>query len=101
MERVVELAGHAVEALAEPLEATALRPRLAELEPRIADDRVWRRVRTNAPIVHVPGDEVHAFGVRNRFVSAAAWLGRVEVETEEGLVRLVRRYLSAYGPATR
>ncbi|MBA2383834.1 MAG: winged helix DNA-binding domain-containing protein [Actinobacteria bacterium] len=101
MERVVELAGHAAAALAEPLEATALRPRLAELEAQIADDRVWRRVRTNAPILHVPGDELHAFGVRNRFVSAAAWLGAVEAEEAEGLRRLVRRYLGAYGPSTR
>jgi hypothetical protein len=101
MERVVELAGHAIEALAEPLEATALRPRLAELEAEIADDRVWRRVRTNAPILHVPGDEVHAFGPRNRFVSAAAWLGAFEAEEGEGLRRLVRRYLAAFGPSTR
>ena len=81
MERVVELASHAVAALEEPLEATALRPILAELEAEIADDRVWRRVRTNASILHVPGDEPHAFGLRNRFVSAAAWLGAVEAET--------------------
>ncbi len=101
MERVVELASHAAEALAEPLEATALRPLLAELEAEIADDRVWRRVRTNAPILHVPGDEPHAFGQRNRFVAAAAWLGVHEVQEADGLTRLVRRYLAAYGPASR
>jgi len=101
MERVVELAGHATEALAEPLEATALRPVLAKLEAEIADDRVWRRVRTNAPILHVPGEEPHAFGPRNRFVSAAAWLGALEAEEANGLTRLVRRYLAAFGPASR
>ena len=85
MKRVVELAGHAAEALAEPLEATALRPILAELEPEMADDRVWRRVRTNAPILHVPGDEAHAFGQRNRFVAAAAWLGALEAEEADGV----------------
>ena len=57
MERVVELARHAAEALDEPLEATALRPILTELEKEMADDRVWRRVRTNAPILHAPGEE--------------------------------------------
>src|SRR6186997_2075751 len=69
MERVIELAGHAAKALDEPLEGVALRPILAELEPQIVDDRVWRRVRTNARLLHVPGEEPHAFGVRNRFVS--------------------------------
>ncbi|MGZ8695348.1 MAG: winged helix DNA-binding domain-containing protein [Gaiellaceae bacterium] len=101
MERVVELAGHAAEALVEPLEATALRPILAELEREMADDRVWRRVRTNAPILHVPGEEPHAFGQRNRFVAAAAWLGTLEAEEADGVKRLVRRYLAAFGPATR
>jgi winged helix DNA-binding protein len=101
MERVVELAGHAVQALDEPLEATALRPILAELEKEMADDRVWRRVRTNAQILHVPGEEPHAFGQRNRFVAAAAWLGRLEAEEADGVIRLVRRYLAAFGPASR
>jgi hypothetical protein len=101
MNRVVELAGHAADALAEPLEATALRPILAELEREMADDRVWRRVRTNALILHVPGEEPHAFGQRNRFVAAAAWLGTLEAEESDGVKRLVRRYLGAFGPATR
>jgi hypothetical protein len=101
MKRVVELAAHAAEALAEPLEATSLRPILAQLEKEMADDRVWRRVRSNAPILHVPGDEPHAFGQRNRFVAAAAWLGELEAEEADGVVRLVRRYLAAFGPATR
>jgi len=101
MERVVELAGHAAAALAEPLEATALRPVLAKLGAEIADDRVWRRVRTNAAILHVPGEEPHAFGPRNRFVSAAAWLGALEAEEADGLTRLVRRYLAAFGPSSR
>jgi len=101
MKRVVELAGHAVEALAEPLEATALRPILAQLAPEIADDRVWRRVRTNAAILHVPGDAAHAFGPRNRFVAAAAWLGALAAEESDGVIRLVRRYLAAFGPSSR
>ncbi|MEO5575696.1 MAG: winged helix DNA-binding domain-containing protein [Gaiellaceae bacterium] len=101
MERVVELAAHAAEALAEPLEATALRPILAELEREMADDRVWRRVRTNAAILHVPGEEPHAFGQRNRFVAAAAWLGALEAEESDGVKRLVRRYLAAFGPSSR
>ena len=101
MARVVELAAHATEALAEPLEATALRPILAELEAQMDDDRVWRRVRTNAPILHVPGDEPHAFGQRNRFVAAAAWLGAHEAEEADGTTRLVRRTLAAFGPSSR
>ena len=101
MARVVELAAHATEALAEPLEATALRPILAKLEARMDDDRVWRRVRTNAPILHVPGDEPHAFGQRNRFVAAAAWLGAHEAEETDGTTRLVRRTLAAFGPSSR
>jgi len=106
MERVAELARHAAEALAQPLESTQLRPILAQLEAEIADERVWRRVRTNARILHVPGDEVHAFGQRNRFVAAAAWLGlsaagQTEAEEADGLTRLVHRYLAAFGPASR
>lgn len=101
MERVADLAAHATEALSEPLEGTALRPILAKLEARMDDDRVWRRVRTNAPILHVPGDEAHAFGQRNRFVAAAAWLGQLEAEEGDGTTRLVRRYLAAFGPSSR
>jgi hypothetical protein len=101
MERVVELAAHAADALAEPLEATALRPILAKLERHMDDDRVWRRVRTNAPILHVPGEEAHAFGQRNRFVAAAAWLGAYEAEEADGTQRLVRRMLAAFGPSSR
>jgi len=101
MARVVELAAHATEALAEPLEATALRPILAKLEAQMDDDRVWRRVRTNAPILHVPGEEAHAFGQRNRFVAAAAWLGAHEAEEADGTMRLVRRTLAAFGPSSR
>jgi hypothetical protein len=101
MARVVELAAHATEALAEPLEATALRPILAKLEAQMDDDRVWRRVRTNAPILHVPGEEPHAFGQRNRFVAAAAWLGAHQAEEAEGTTRLVRRTLAAFGPSSR
>lgn len=101
MARVAELAGHAAAALGEPLEATALRPLLRALEAEIDDDRVWRRVRTNAAILHVPGAEAHAFGPRNRFVAASAWLGDVEAAEEEGVRRLVRRYLAAFGPASR
>ncbi|MGH3072688.1 MAG: winged helix DNA-binding domain-containing protein [Gaiellaceae bacterium] len=101
MERVVELARHATAALEEPLEGTALRPLLAQVEAEMVDDRVWRRVRTNARILHVPGDEPHAFGPRNRFVAAAAWLGVHEAEEADGLTRLVRRYLAAFGPSSR
>lgn len=101
MERVVELAGELPELLRVPLEATRLRALLAELEPEIADDRVWRRVRTNAAILHAPGDDPHAFGQRNRFVAAAAWLGATASDEAEGLRRLVRRTLAAYGPCSR
>ena len=101
MLRVVELAAHAEAALAEPLEGTALRPILARLEAQMDDDRVWRRVRTNALILHVPGEEAHAFGQRNRFVAAAAWLGAVEVDEAEGTRRLVRRTLASFGPSSR
>ena len=101
MARVVELAAHATQALAEPLEATALRPILAKLEREMADDRVWRRVRTNAAILHVPGEELHAFGPRNRFVAAAAWLGSLAAEEADGVTRLARRYFAAFGPASR
>ncbi|HUQ21936.1 MAG TPA: winged helix DNA-binding domain-containing protein [Gaiellaceae bacterium] len=101
MVRVVELAAHAEAALAEPLEGTALRPLLAQLEARMDDERVWRRVRTNALILHVPGDETHAFGQRNRFVAAKAWLGNQETEEVGGTTRLVRRTLASFGPSSR
>jgi hypothetical protein len=101
MARIVELAAEAEQALTEPLEATALRPLLAQLESRLDDDRVWRRVRTNAAILHVPGPEPHAFGQRNRFVAAAAWLGAHQADTAEGITRLVRRTLASFGPSSR
>jgi hypothetical protein len=70
----------------------------AELQELLGED-AWWRVRREALFVNTPGDEPWAFGRARRFVDAAAWLRRPLGDAEAGRGHLVRRYLSAFGPA--
>lgn len=67
---------------------------------------VWW-VRRHAPLIHAPGDGPWSFGRRPRLVDAGAWLGPDDPGTTgsvtgngDSLEHLIRRYLSAFGPAT-
>jgi hypothetical protein len=60
----------------------------------------WR-TRTLAPLLHIPPAGTWGFYGRPELLVLQAWLD-VELPTrEEGAKHLVRRYLAAFGPATR
>ena len=98
-----------VPALVEAVEAFAATPRgnseIRELlggllEGLVADD-VWWLVRRQSTLVHVPDGVPWAFGRRPMMVAAASWLADEGfVDEAAAIEHLVRRYLSAFGPAT-
>lgn len=85
------------------------RPELLELLglPRLVGEdrrpwRVWHAVAAKAALVHTPSSSLwrsHTGGVT--FSTAETWLGARGAEGEEAVARIVRRYLAAFGPATR
>ena len=102
MKRVVELAGHAAEALAEPLEATALRPILVR-----AGSSRWRTTASGAASARTRRSCTCPATSRTPSASGTAssrpqpGSGALEAEEADGVTRLVRRYLAAFGPASR
>ena len=60
---------------------------------------VWRALRIVAPLVHAPGEGPWAFGRTARFVAAKDV--EPDVDGEEATARLIRRYLRAFGPASK
>jgi hypothetical protein len=73
-----------------------------QLENIAAKDMGGRwRVRTLAPLVHVPPSGTWGFHGRPELLVMETWLG-VDLPTrEEGAKHLVRSYLAAFGPATQ
>ncbi len=74
-----------------------------KLEP---DDRrpwlVWHLLAARATLVHAPQSSVWRLNTAGAaFVPAATWLGAEPAAGEDAIVHLVRRYLAAFGPATR
>jgi len=72
-----------------------------QLEKIAAEEMGGRwRVRTLAPLVHVPPSGTWGFHGRPELVVMEAWLG-VDLPTrEQGAKHLVRSYLASFGPAT-
>jgi hypothetical protein len=85
------------------------RPELLELldQPKlVVEDRrpwlVWHLVVAKAALVHHPSSSVwrsNTGGVT--FVPAKTWLGEDAVDGDEAVAQIVKRYLAAFGPATR
>jgi len=73
-----------------------------QLENIAAKDMGGRwRVRTLAPLLHVPPSGTWGFHGRPELLVMEAWLG-VDLPTrEEGAKHLVRSYLASFGPATQ
>jgi hypothetical protein len=85
------------------------RPELLELlglpKLRVEDPRpwvVWHLLVVHAELVHSPESSTwrrHTAG--GKFVPAPAWLGGEGADGDEAAEHLVRRYLAAFGPASR
>jgi hypothetical protein len=101
-----ELARAALRFASEPRSMTELRDHLARIEPAVAADELWWRVRRHAPFVHAPTGEAWSYGRRPSMVAARAWLADQALDdgdpiAEQAAVRhLVSRYLAAFGPAS-
>ena len=67
--------------------------------PELPDRYRWR-VRCLTPLVHVP--PAGTWGTHRVHVTTAErWLGRSRVDERAGAALLVKRYLAAYGPASK
>jgi hypothetical protein len=85
------------------------RPELLALLGRpklVVDDRmpwlVWHLLTAKAGLVHTPSSVAwrkHTSG--GKYVPATVWLGAAPADRELATIHLVRRYLAAFGPATR
>ena len=107
-ERQVDLDGLARELVRLTTERPRSRPELLDLlgRPKLGLERgpwlVWHLLASRAGLVHAPPSSVwrrNTGGVT--FVPATAWLGAVGADGEEAAAHLLRRYLAAFGPATR
>ena len=76
------------------------RPAWRAPETRVVARTAWRHFSAYVPLVHVPFDG-ERYG-RSRYALAEDWLGteRPELDPAEARVRLARRYLGAFGPAS-
>jgi DNA glycosylase AlkZ-like len=85
------------------------RPELLELlgQPKLEPDErrpwlVWHLLSARASLVHAPQSSAWRMNTAGAaFVPAATWLEAEAAHGEDAVVHLLRRYLSAFGPATR
>jgi hypothetical protein len=61
---------------------------------------LWRRVQGQASIVHVPPSGIWGYGGQGIYTAAATPKAKA-LSPQEAFDHLVRRYLGAYGPATK
>ncbi|MPZ80629.1 MAG: winged helix DNA-binding domain-containing protein [Actinophytocola sp.] len=76
-----------------------LRDELARRWPSVAPDPLAWSVQALVPVVHPPPSGTWRRGGTTPFTLATEWLGR-PLDTRLDPARLVRRYLTGYGPAT-
>ena len=81
-----ELSFKEVRALLEPHET-----------PKVNATFLWRRVQGQANVVHVPPSGIWGYGGQGVYTA----LPGEQLAAEEAFDHLVRRYLAAYGPATK
>jgi hypothetical protein len=86
----VELTFKEVRALLEPYEQPGLSPTF-----------IWRRIQGHAYVVHVPPSGIWGYGGHGIYTAAEGALAGGPPRPEAAFDRLVRSYLSAYGPATK
>ncbi len=73
--------------------------RMRAFDPPGAPDLAWSGV--DIGLVRAPPSGTWAKRRAHTFALADDWLGPPSVDEDEGLERLARRYLAAFGPATR
>jgi len=84
---------------AQPRTASELRDLLAPDWPDRDPAALAYAVRQLLPLVHVPPRGLWRVSGQPRFTTVESWLGR-GAEPDPSVVRMVRRYLAAFGPAT-
>ena len=62
---------------------------------------LWRRLQGHAGIVHVPPSGIWGYGGHGVYAAAEGRLRGTPPSPEDAFDHLVRRYLAAYGPATK
>jgi hypothetical protein len=100
-----DLDDETVERLRAQVKALARKRRVthAELHELARPDfgqRLWR-VRALTPLVHVPPSGTWGYHGSAELVGAETWLRRPPANPQIGAELLVRRYLAAFGPASR
>ena len=73
---------------------------LLELVDGALDPYRWR-IRTLAPLVHVPPSGTWRYHGKAKLTGVESWLGTSLPDQREGATRLVQRYLAAFGPASK
>ena len=96
LERVVE---QVLEFVREPRTQAELRAFVAAAGGN-ADDGQWWQTRGQMPLLYLPTGGAWCFGVRPRIGAAPPALRTRLASPEVGAQRLVRRHLSAFGPAS-
>lgn len=82
-----------------PRDRAAIEAMLADHLGAPPESGLWRGLRTVAPLVHAPNSGPWAFGRAPAYVAAPA--ASAPTDEARSLVVLLRRYLAAFGPASR
>ena len=86
---------------AEPRSLTELREHVGDIDGLPADELVWW-LRRRHPLAHAPSSVPWSFGRRPLLADADRWLGHGKwAEPAVAMEHLVRRYLGAFGPASK
>ena len=97
-----ELHAKLLEYATEPRTQQDIRTFLRSHAPHVDQREIWHMATARGWLVHSPPSGLWRYFGKNSYISAHEWLGPIEKPSlEEAMVHLVRRYLAAFGPATR
>ncbi len=74
---------------------------LAEADEEVYEWTVWHAIKARGDLLHVPPSGHWRHFREGPYLPASDWLGRTPADGDAGLLHLIRRYLAAFGPATR
>ena len=70
--------------------------------PHMKREDIWYIASAGGWLVHAPPSGMWRYFGKNSYIAAHEWLGPIVKPTlEDAMVHIVRRYLAAFGPATR